>query len=74
MSVEQAWLHIMGRLHDCVFCGLEKTEKIEVNKDFTEKIKIALQGAGIRYLEYKNRFVIFTTGLQLDKSFSDGQV
>lgn len=74
MDLPQTWDYMAKRLHDCVFCGLPSTERIYVKPDYADQIREMLQNAGYKYISYRDRFVLFTTGLQLDRSFSDGQI
>ena len=72
--MEQVLNHLGERLHDCVFCGLEKTEWISIPEEFVDTVIEFIKARNIYYMFFNNKVTLFTTGLQLDKSFSDGQI
>ena len=74
MKLEETVNVIMNKLHDCVFCGLPKTEPIKIDDDIENDVYNFLCNNGLGFLMGCGKVVVFTTGLQLDKSFSDGQV
>ncbi len=74
MSFDELLALVNTRLHDCVFCGLGKTEAIEFPPEFADELFEALLSAGVKFLMSDTKVVLFTTGIQLDKFFDDRQV
>lgn len=74
MTFEELLEYVNKRLHDCVFCGLGKTEAIEFQKEYADALYNSLLQSGVKFLMSDCKVVLFTTGIQLDKFFDDRQV